>query len=233
MSLEVIGAGFGRTGTNSLRLALEELGFGPCHHMYEVATHPEQVPVWQAIAQGGSADWEAVFAGYRSQVDWPGARYWSEMANAFPAAKVILTVRPAEDWFRSFAATVGPEVLAPPNAPEPLALARRLMQREIIARQVFGDRPLERAHAIAVFRDHIGQVRRRIAPDRLLVFDVAEGWGPLCAFLGAGIPAHPFPRTNSVREFKDDTWITGRGDCWSPFGPYGRRHAPVPADVAE
>ena len=181
MSLEVIGAGFGRTGTNSLRLALEELGFGPCHHLYEVATHPEQVPVWQAIAQGGSADWEAVFAGYRSQVDWPGARYWSEMANAFPAAKVILTVRPAEDWFRSFAATVGPEVLAPPNAPEPLALARRLMQREIIARQVFGDRPLERAHAIAVFRGHIGQVRRRIAPDRLLSIRRRGGLGAACA----------------------------------------------------
>ena len=212
MPLEVIGAGFGRTGTNSLRLALEELGFGPCHHMYEVATHPEQVPVWQAIARGGSADWEAVFAGYRSQVDWPGARYWSEMADAFPAAKVILTVRPAEDWFRSFSATIGPEVLAPPKTPGPLGLARRLMQREIIARQVFGDRPLDRAHAVAVFRDHIGQVQRRIAPERLLVFDVATGWGPLCALLGVGNPAHPFPRTNSVREFQDDTWIKGHGD---------------------
>ena len=83
------------------------------------------------------------------------------------------------------------------------------MQREIIARQVFGDRPLDRAHAVAVFRSH-WQVRRRIAPDRLLVFDVVQGWGPLCAFLGAEDPARPFPRTNSVREFHDRTWIKGR-----------------------
>ena len=212
MSLEVIGAGFGRTGTNSLKLALEEVGFGPCHHMHEVATQPEQVPIWLEVAQGHRADWETVFAGYRSQVDWPGARYWRELAGAFPAAKVILTIRPAEDWYRSFATTVGPELLAPPSSNNSVARARRQMQREVIARHVFADRPLDRPHAIAVFRDHIDQVRRTIAPGRLLVFDVTQGWQPLCAFLGVDPPSGPFPRTNSAREFHDGTWIrTGGG----------------------
>lgn len=210
MSLEVIGAGFGRTGTNSLKLALEMLGFGPCHHMHEVATHTEQVPIWEDVAHGRRTDWESVFAGYRSQVDWPGARYWHELADAFPAAKVILTVRPAEDWYRSFSATVGPELLAPPTSPEPVALARRLMQREIIAHQVFGDRPLEGAHAIHVFRRHVDEVQRTVTPERLLVFDVSNGWGPLCAFLGVAAPSRPFPKTNSVREFHDGTWLSER-----------------------
>ena len=116
-------------------------------------------------------DWEAVFAGYRSQVDWPGARYWRELADAFPEARVILTVRPPEDWYRSFAATVAPELLGPPASDDPVAAARRRMQRETIAEQVFGGRPLDRDHAIAVFRDHVAQVSRTVAPRRLLVFD--------------------------------------------------------------
>jgi hypothetical protein len=207
MPLEIIGPGFGRTGTNSLRLALEQLGFGPCHHMYEVATRPEQVPLWQAAAAGRAMDWRAAFAGYRSQVDWPGARYWRELVAAFPAAKVILTVRPAEDWYRSFAATIVPEVLGPPASDQPVAIARRAMQRETIARQVFGDRMQDRAQATAVFEAHNAEVRRDIPAERLLVLHVAEGWAPLCGFLGVPVPRTPFPKTNSVREFHDGTWV--------------------------
>ena len=210
MSLEVIGAGFGRTGTNSLKLALEMLGFGPCHHMHEVATHTEQVPIWEDVAHGRRTDWESVFAGYRSQVDWPGARYWRELAHAFPAAKVILTVRPAEDWYRSFSATVGPELLAPPTSPEPVALARRLMQREIIAHQVFGDRPLEGADAIQCFD---GTSTRFSAPSRprgcWCSMSRTDG-GRCVPFLELGPPRDPFPRTNSVREFHDGTWLGER-----------------------
>ena len=175
--------------------------------MHEVVKNPQQVPVWQAAARGLPMDWEAVFAGYRSQVDWPGARYWRALTKAFPAARTILTIRSPEDWYRSFAATVGPELLAPPSSPDPTALARRQMQRETIASQVFDDRPLDPAHAIAVFREHIDLVRKTIAPDRLLVFDVADGWEPLCAFLGREVPSHPFPRTNNIREFHDGTWV--------------------------
>ena len=207
MPLEIIGAGFGRTGTNSLRLALDLIGFGPCHHMHEVAAHPRQVPIWQAAAEGGPMDWELVFAGYRSQVDWPGARYWRELADAFPRAKVILTVRQPERWYRSFAATIAPELLAPPASDDPVAVARRRMQRETIAQQVFGGRPLDRTHAIAVFRDHVAEVSRSVAAERLLIFDVTQGWGPLCAFLAVREPDTPFPRTNTVREFHEGRWF--------------------------
>ncbi len=206
MPLAVIGAGFGRTGTNSFRLALERLGFGPCHHMHELSHHPEQVALWEAAARGAAMDWEQVFAGYRAQVDWPGARYWRELAAAFPAARVLLTIRPAEAWFASFAATVAPEILGPPSSPDPAAVARRHMQRAIIADQVFDGRPLDRAHAIAVFERHTAEVRAAIAPDRLLVTDVRDGWGPLAAFLGVPVPDEPFPRTNDAAEFHAATW---------------------------
>ena len=87
MGLEIIGPGFGRTGTNSLKIALERLGFGPCHHMFEVRDKPELLPDWEAAARGEKVDWSKVFRGYRSQVDWPGARYWRELAGIFPRPK--------------------------------------------------------------------------------------------------------------------------------------------------
>jgi hypothetical protein len=152
-------------------------------------------------------DWRSVFGGYRSQVDWPGARYWRELADTFPAAKVILTVRPVEEWFRSFEATVAREVLTPSTSSDAHAVARREMQREIIARQVFGNLPLDRDHAIATFERHVEEVRGTIAPDRLLIFNVRHGWEPLCAFLRVQVPEEPFPKTNSVAEFLAGTWV--------------------------
>jgi len=98
MSLKVIGSGFGRTGTKSLKDALEYLGFGPCHHMYELLENPPHVAVWQAVSRGETRDWEAVFEGYQSQIDWPGAHYWSELVTAFPEAKVVHSMRPEEKW---------------------------------------------------------------------------------------------------------------------------------------
>ena len=101
MALEIIGAGFGRTGTNSLKIALEHLGFGPCHHMFEVRDNPERLPDWQAAADGRTVDWHHVFRDYRSQVDWPGARYWRELLDAFPDAKVPHMLQRRRERFRS------------------------------------------------------------------------------------------------------------------------------------
>src|SRR5260370_35399633 len=101
MVLAVIGSGFGRTGTRSLKDALEELGFGPCHHMEEIFEHPDQVPYWQAIATGKTVDWNAAFEGYGAQVDWPGAHVWRQLAAAFPEANVVTRVRPEASWPRS------------------------------------------------------------------------------------------------------------------------------------
>jgi hypothetical protein len=97
MALQIIGPGFGRTGTNSLKVALEHLGYGPAHHMFEVRDDPALLPAWEALSRGGAGDWDAIFRSYRAQVDWPGARYWRELAVHYPDAKVVLTVRDPDE----------------------------------------------------------------------------------------------------------------------------------------
>jgi Sulfotransferase domain len=209
MPLEIIGPGFGRTGTNSLKLALEHLGFGPCHHMFEVRDNPELLPDWEAAARGEQADWDKVFGGYRSQVDWPGARYWRELARHFPDAKVILTVRDPDAWFDSVQATIAPFVAARGTHPSPHANAIAEMAQEMIVAQVFDGRISDRDHATRVFREHIAAVQSEIPAHRLLTFDLRDGWRPLCGFLGVEVPGIPFPRTNSSKEFVDEEWKQG------------------------
>jgi hypothetical protein len=206
MALDIIGPGFGRTGTNSLKLALETLGFGPCHHMFEVRDNPEQLPAWQAAARGERVDWDRMFQGYRSQADWPGARYWRELARHYPEAKVILTVRDPDAWFDSVQATIVPFLAARGQHPSPHVNAIAEMGHEAIVTQVFADRLSDREHATRVFRDHVAEVQATIPPDRLLTFEVRHGWEPLCAFLGRDVPDLPFPKTNSSRQFGEEEW---------------------------
>jgi Sulfotransferase domain len=206
MSLEIIGAGFGRTGTNSLKLALEHLGFGPCHHMFEIRDHPELLPDWEAAARGEPVDWHKMFRGYRSQVDWPGARYWRELARHFPDAKAILTVRDPDAWFDSVQATIAPFAAARGTHPSPHVNKIAEMGYQTVAVQVFHGRMSERDYATRVFREHIAEVQSEVPPERLLTFDLREGWGPLCDFLGVEKPGIPFPRTNSSSEFVDQEW---------------------------
>jgi hypothetical protein len=202
MALAVIGSGFGRTGTLSLKGALDELDLGPCHHMTEVFQHPEQVAHWQAAAAGRAVYWDDVFAGFRSQVDWPGAHWWRELAAAYPQAKVIHTVRPEERWWTSFAATIavviggGQDIPAPPHVRAMMAVAA-----EIIGPQTIGPSLADRTAALAAYRRRTVEVRAAIPPERLLVFDVAEGWEPLCRFLDRPVPAAPFPHVNSTEEW--------------------------------
>ncbi len=201
MGLEIIGAGFGRTGTSSLRSALVHLGFGPCHHMYEVRDHPEQLAGWQAAAQGRPVDWDLVFRGYRSQTDWPGARYWRELAGHFPTARVILSVRDPDSWFDSIEATINRFFAGRGNHRSPHLNAMAEMGYETIAVQVFGGRLTDRAHAKRVFEEHVAAVQAEIAPERLLTFDPRDGWGPLCDFLGVAVPKIPFPWVNISQDF--------------------------------
>lgn len=119
MPLEVINPGFGRTGTHSLKLALERLGFGPAHHMFEVRDNPEQLVAWEAVARGEAVNWEEVFRGYRSQTDFPGARVWRELVARYPAAKVVLTVRDPDDWFESVSGTIAKLVAMRGTHPDP------------------------------------------------------------------------------------------------------------------
>ena len=203
MALEIVGAALGRTGTNSLKLALEHLGFGPCHHMFEVRDHPEQLPYWQAAARGDLPDWDEVFANYRACVDWPSARFWREIAAHYPDAKVLLTQRDPDKWFDSVHATIYPVIMSGEER-EPSHFRDTLeMAREIIVEQTFGGRLDDRDHAIAVFRAYEEEVRRTIAPERLLAYDVSQGWEPLCTFLEVPVPDTPFPRTNTSEEFRE------------------------------
>jgi hypothetical protein len=206
MPLEIIGPGFGRTGTNSLKIALEHLGFGPCHHMFEVRDNPALLPDWEAAARGETVDWDNVFRGYRSQVDWPGARYWRELARHFPEARVILTVRDPDAWFDSVQATIAPFVAARGTHPSPHVNAIAEMAHQTIVVPIFNNRLTERDYATRVFREHIAAVKAEIPAHRLLVFDLHEGWRPLCHFLEAEVPDIPFPKTNSSKEFVDEEW---------------------------
>lgn len=211
MTLEIIGPGFGRTGTNSLKVALEHLGFGPAHHMFEVRDNPGQLPAWEALANGDDKpDWDAIFRGYRSQVDWPGARYWRELAAYYPDARVVLTVRDADAWFDSLEATISPFLAGRGNYDAHLNGVAS-MANKLVADGVFNGRMRDRAYATALFNAHIAEVQSTIPAARLLTFDVRQGWEPLCAFLDCPVPAISFPRLNSSRQFVEDEWANATG----------------------
>lgn len=193
MSLQVIGAGFGRTGTASMKRALERLGFGPCHHMFEVNGSPEQVEVWRAIAAGAPPDWGRALRGYRSCVDWPSAFFWRELSEAFPDAKVVLTERDADAWYASVERTILPHILN--GSPESVG-------RRLIGERVFDGRADDAEHAKAVYLANNAAVRATIPAERLLVYAPGDGWAPLCAFLEVPVPAEPYPHTNRTEEFR-------------------------------
>jgi hypothetical protein len=196
MALKIIGSGLGRTGTKSLKVALSQLGFGPCHHMEEVFPRPESLPLWIAAGQG-HPDWETIFDGFQSAVDYPAALFWRELASHYPEAKVIHSERDPDTWFDS---TQG-SIFAPggPIDTRPPALAPFF---DMIRRE-FGDHIHDRAFMTNYFRRHNADVRRTISADRLLIYRPGDGWEPLCAFLGVAIPTAPFPNLNSRAEFQE------------------------------
>ncbi len=199
MGLQVIGAGVGRTGTYSLKLALNQLGFGPCHHMEEVLIHmPEQVPLWAAAAKG-EPDWERIFMGYPSAVDWPTAGFFRPLRKAYPSAKFILTVRSPESWAESFGETIYKLIAGRDKAPEAMQ-GWLTMAHGVIGMTGFPD-GLDMQGLARAFSAHADAVKAAIPPDQLLVYQVKDGWEPLCAFLNVPVPGGPFPRTNDRAEF--------------------------------
>jgi hypothetical protein len=199
MALKVVGAGFGRTGTLSLKSALERLGFGPCYHMMEVFSRPEHIAMWHRLAFEHAMDWDEVFRGFQATVDWPAARWWREIAAHYPDAKVLLSVRDPEAWYKSMSDTIYQPMKspAPDGVPEIARLQSEMVRKAILA-ETFDNRFEDKAHAIEVFKRHNQAVRDAIDPARLLVFDVRDGWSPLCRFLGVPIPDEPFPRLNDT-----------------------------------
>jgi Sulfotransferase domain len=194
MALKIIGAGLGRTGTVSLKIALEQLGVGRCYHMLELLANPAHMALWQK-AVDGRPDWDAIFADYGATVDYPGCACWRELAAFYPAAKVVLTVRDPDAWFDSTQATIfsadTKETLADPKFATVAALMNRLHP----------DR-YDRVSMAAAFERHTRAVIGGIPKERLLVYQVGEGWEPLCAFLGVPVPDMPFPRANVREEIK-------------------------------
>lgn len=201
MALEVIGAGFGRTGTLSLKHALERLGAGPCYHMVAVREHPHHDELWRRAGRGDAVDWEALFAGYRSAVDWPSCNFWEQQMAAFPDAKVILTVRDSQRWYESIMQTIYAVSRAPLEQDTPERRAHRAMVLEVVWHGLFDDRMDDREHVVAVYEAHNRRVRDTVPAGRFLQLDPREGWPPLCAFLGCDVPDEPFPHVNSTSDF--------------------------------
>jgi hypothetical protein len=231
MAVEVIGAGFGRTGTTSLKAAFEELGFDPCYE--DLFKHPEDVELWEAAARGKSVDWNKILRGYRATTDWPACLFREELMQRYPDAKVILTLRDPNRWYESTYNTLylRRRIASSPvfrclrllgfrqfNANTFLLLVLRTgasvgpfrpglgrvagLNDRLIWEDTFGGNLEDRQHAIEVFERHNEEVKRRVPVERLLVYEIKEGWGPLCDFLGVEEPDKPFPHLNDTHAFR-------------------------------
>jgi len=199
--MQVIGAGFGRTGTSSLQAALEKLLGGRCYHMKEIMTKPMQLQAWYdfAVGQTPALDWKLLFMGYVAAVDCPVCLYYKELMSVFPEAKFILTVRQSESWWKSFnrlMSLVGKARMLCFVSPRLRKIAR--FTDKIIIENVFNGR-LEKNKCIRIFEDHNAAVRKTVPHERLLEYDVRQGWQPLCDYLGIAVPEQPFPHLNAGR----------------------------------
>ena len=193
MTLKVIGTGFGRTGTDSMRKALNILGVGPTHHMTEVGKNAFTQEQWRNLVKGAEPDWDVLFTGYHACVDWPSAFYWRSLIAEYPEAKVVLTMRPATSWWMSFEATILKYIL---HSDDPDGLAHSL-----VSQQVFNGHPDDREHAIAVYNRNIEDVMSTVDSDRLLVHSFGDGWAPLCQWLDLPVPDVDYPSGNTTQDF--------------------------------
>lgn len=216
--MKIIGAGYGRTGTKSLQLALEALGFGKCYHMEELLRNPEGVVHWQNAYEEKKVDWDTLFQNYNSIVDFPGSMYYKDLAKQYPDAKIILTVRDPEKWYQSVKSTI--------YSFEPsisvklkmifmlpfLSIARNILKviilnKKSIWQKFFEGKFEDKEYSINKFQNHIEEVKEHIPADKLLVFSAREGWDPLCRFLGVPVPEQDYPSTNKGVDFAE--WATG------------------------
>ena len=201
MPLEVIGTGVGRTGTRTLKDALAILGFGPCYHMMDLMQDRSRIRHWEDAEAGRPTDWEALFEGYRSVVDYPGCLYWRELVERYPKAKVLHTSRDPESWWESARATIYQSSTRPMPDMTPEQLRHRRYIDAAIWARMFQGRFEDKDYAIARVKEHEAAVLREVPRERLLVYSVDQGWEPLCAFLGVAVPDVPFPKLNTREEF--------------------------------
>ncbi len=206
--MQVIGAGFGRTGTMSLKGALEQLGFGPSFHMIDLARQPELLPGWQAAVDGQDVDWNQLLDGWESTVDWPACTYWEQIWETFPDAKVLLSVRDPESWYQSCLKSIHASAKAAGKgeleggavavSPEAMKLINGLMWNGTFDGRFEADKEF----AIDVFNRHNEDVKSKVPADKLLVYEIKQGWEPLCEFLEVPVPDSPMPHLNDATSFR-------------------------------
>lgn len=201
MALRVVGAGLGRTGTLSLKAALERLLHAPCYHMIEVVGHPEHIPFWRAASRGEMPDWEALMDGYAAAVDWPACAFWPELAAAFPDALILHSVRDPESWWESADQTIFPRIREAPPADPPFLRGWHAMVLEMMKAR-FTTQVSDREAAIEAARRHDAHVQATAPPERLLVWRAGDGWEPICRALDLPVPDEPFPHRNTREEFQ-------------------------------
>jgi hypothetical protein len=211
--IQLIGAGMPRTGTLSQKEALELLGLGPCYHWVDILADLDgQVPLWDG-ALDGTVEPAAIMEGHPSTVDWPGGFFYRQLLEAHPDAKVLLSVRDPERWEPSFRETIvdmcfGESLIrllssaraqVDPRWRRYLALVDRMFWSEA---GTFPD-----GHSpddlIKGFLAHNEEVKRVVPPGRLLVWEVTDGWEPLCEFLDVPVPDQPLPHVNDRGTFLD------------------------------
>ena len=201
--VQIIGAGMGRTSTMSLKQALEILGFDPCHHMMEMRNVPDTSDGWRRAALAEDVDFAELLAGYKASCDWPSAAFWRELRGVFPDAKVILTERPDEKWWQSISSTIFKSIRMPPTEDmSPERVVQRAMAKAVIIDKTFDGKVDDREHVLRVYRAHNAAVKAEVPAAQLLVFEGADGWEPLCTFLGVRIPDQPYPSTNTTADFQ-------------------------------
>ena len=206
MTLRVVGAGVGRTGTHSLKLALEQLLGAPCYHMFEVFQHPADIEQWQHAAEGNMPDWHQLMANYAASVDWPASAYWRELADAFPDAVVLLSTRPADEWWHSANRTIW-EVTRREPPPDPTMQAQMKMVKLLLQQRFTPDWNDEQS-AKAAYERHNEQVRASVPADRLVEWQPGDGWAPLCRALHLAEPENAFPHVNTADEFRTMLGLT-------------------------
>lgn len=202
MALEVIGAGLGRTGTNSLKLALEELLGGRCYHMLELMQRPQDEPAWESAVEGRAVDWDGLMHEYVAAVDWPACAFWRELYAANPEAVVLLSSRDsAQAWWASMERTIIPVLSRAPPAGDPELGRHRVMVREMMRTRFTPDWH-DRDGAMAAYERHLADVRLAVPAERLIDWRVGDGWGPICAGLNLPVPQTPFPHENRTADFR-------------------------------
>jgi hypothetical protein len=197
--MKVLGAGLPRTGTSSFKLALEQLGCGPCYHNMTLWERPAHVDLWQAVADGKGPAWQEIFAGFGSAVDWPASIYYEPLMQAYPEAKIVLTVRDADRWYDSMTNTIL-WALQQDMGPGMVKYSRLMTAHW---ERIFEGGINDRQRAVAMFHRLNREVQERVPSERLLVYEVQQGWEPLCRFLDIPVPADlPFPRVNDTGTFR-------------------------------